>query len=112
MSVSLQINYRDSNHQARLVPIATEQDFEKYWLPLCSKLDLEWISFFQSGLPLAKDNISLVVKELTSLKRFLSTTSNSDLPHDVSIYIVRRTDNLLVELKQIQKTPGLEAYIS
>ena len=116
MSVSLLIEYDNPKKEARLVPIATEQVFEKYWQPACSKLGLQWVPLFQSGLPLRKsdkrNDIPPIVDELTRLKQFLSNKAQRDIPQDVAKQIVSRIDNLLLELHDIREDAEAEGYFS
>lgn len=50
------------------IPVATEDEFENYWLPISEELDLEYIPLFQFGIEIDSDTSNDVLNELQLLK--------------------------------------------
>ena len=65
MSVQLTITWSSSEFEA--LPIATQRVFAKHWLPGAYELDLKWVPLFESGIPLAMDDLPAVMTELQAL---------------------------------------------
>ena len=112
MSVSLLVEYNDPQKEDLLVPIAAEEVFEKYWQPATARLGLQFVPLFQSGLPIKKNDIPLIISELTRLRRDIASRISSTLPQEMREHIVKRIDTLLVELKLLQEDARAEGYIS
>ena len=78
MSVVLLVEYTTGH--TRSVPVATESVFQNSWLPVCKSLNLSWVQLFQSGLPLMKDDLPLVLTELVRFETWVrSNTSDTEL---------------------------------
>ncbi len=68
MSVAMFVGNAISEKEEKFyVPIATEDFFEKYWLPGCKAIKLKWIPIFQTGVDLVKSDSIVVTNELQSL---------------------------------------------
>lgn len=111
MSVSFFAKYPTPENAEHLIPVSTEQIFEEYWQPACSKLGLKWIPLFQTGLPLEVEDISSVIQELKQLKQFFLNPSQFNIPESIKEYVTMRIQNLINELDKIQEKPFVEAYI-
>lgn len=71
MSVSLLVKHVSSTVQS--VPVASQAFFRQYWRPLGKTLGLEWIPLFESGIPLDKSDVGLVLAELARLRGAVDT---------------------------------------
>ncbi|GAB1543817.1 hypothetical protein NUACC21_64930 [Scytonema sp. NUACC21] len=111
MSVSFFAKSSTSENTEHFIPVSTEEIFEEYWQPACSKLGLKWIPLFQTGLPLEVEDISSVIQELKQLKQFFLNPSEFNIPENIKEYVIMRIQNLINELHKIQETPFVEAYI-
>src|SRR5438067_918260 len=109
MSVGLLLEHPNTQQQSRLVPIATEQIFQSYWLPASKILGLQWIRLFQSGLTIEPENRLAILVELELLKQFMISKPQPLLPNGIVTHIVERINLLVAELKILE--PGVEAYI-
>ena len=57
MSVCLMVSNPISKEEDEFyVPIATEQVFQEFWMPIVEMLDLQWVKCFQSGIEVGKEN--------------------------------------------------------
>lgn len=107
MSIALSIQPRGTpTEEARLVPIATQDDFKSYWLPACDSLKLIWIPMFETGLPLRLEDIQDVLAELHKLKTWIEKHSPES-----SAVISSRIDRLISELSSIEGRRDVEAYV-
>jgi len=70
MSVSLLINQHNNTDETRIVPIATESIFSEFWRPAASQLNLQFVPLFQSGLPINKEDLFIIIEELRKLKLY------------------------------------------
>lgn len=108
MSVSLLITEQGDKSE-RIVPIATEEIFIRYWKPLSSALDLQWVPLFQSGFFVDHTDVPLVLAELKKVSYYLSTRHPADMPADVREHIASRVIKLISELEHSQN--AVEVYI-
>ena len=108
MSVSLFIQYCDSDKQSDIIPVATEENFREYWQPICKYLDLKLVPLFQTGLPVIREDTPFIVDELLQIKDFLFSKENSSMSADIAEHIVSRIENLLIGLKQISESPDIK----
>jgi hypothetical protein len=106
MSIALLIEYQDSNKN-ELVPVATEESFKEYWLPAVSRLSLEWIPLFETGVPLAYEDIGDVCRELEMIITWMERSREPDVPAAV----IYRARNLLEKLTILRARPECELYI-
>lgn len=107
MSISLIVKFEVPTQKSRILPIATEAAFQKYWQPGCAALHLQWIPLFQAGFPLKQEDIPLVIGELVQLKTWLSCNETAAVPQDV----VTRIDLLTQSLQELCAEPQAEVYI-
>ena len=57
MSVCLMVSNPISKEEDEFyVPIATEQVFQEFWMPIIEMLDLQWVKCFQGGIEVGKEN--------------------------------------------------------
>ena len=107
MSISLIVEFEVPTQKSRILPIATEAAFQKYWQPGCAALHLQWIPLFQAGFPLKQEDISSVIGELVQLKTWLSRNEGAAVPQDV----VARIDLLVQKLQELCGESQAEVYI-
>ncbi len=111
MSVSLLLEYQDPKRHSRMVPIATEEFFESYWLPASKLLQLTWIPAFQSGFNVEREDIPSILDELKMLRQLMTSDPLPELPEGVVGHLVTRIDLLIAELKTIRDEPVANIYI-
>jgi hypothetical protein len=94
MSVALSIRARGTSNAApRIVPVATQEVFKRYWLPGSEALGLQWVPLFETGIPLGKDDVPVVLREL----RALEARIQGNAPETVAV-IAERLERLIAEL--------------
>jgi hypothetical protein len=71
MSIGLFIGYRDPRKEDRLVSIASDDCFIRYWTPVCQSLHLRWVPRFPEGWRLTTEDIPHIISELERFQRFL-----------------------------------------
>lgn len=111
MSIELLIEYDDPTKQTQSVPIATEDVFTRYWKPTATRLGLQWVPIFQTGLPLDTADIPFVIQDLQNLKEHLADAPDMDIPEDLAEEIKSRTQMLVNKLQEIVTDRGAEGYI-
>lgn len=107
MSIGLLLEYTVPAKESELIPIATEEAFQKYWQPGCTALHLRWIPLFSAGLPLQHEDVAFVLEELEGLKQWLSCHTATGLPQAV----VLRLDHLVQALRKAQGDAQVTMYI-
>lgn len=111
MSVSLLLTYSDLQKQSRMIPIATEDLFETYWLPASKLLQLTWIPAFHTGVKVSQEEIPSILSELEMLKQLMMSDPLPELPKSVMEHFVTQIDLLTTELRAIENEPGVDIYI-
>lgn len=95
MSVCLMVsNPINEDEDEFYVPIASEQVFREFWMPVIQTLDLQWAKCFQSGIEVGKENFRSILKELEEIKIWISKNMNDERGKQ----IIKRLDNLRKEL--------------
>jgi hypothetical protein len=93
MSISLVIsNENIPEEKWENTPIASEENFEKIWLPICEQLQLEYIPLFETGLDIDSGSLEEVMIELNHLKEELIKKKGIN---DTYIKSLERVNNLL-----------------
>jgi len=94
MSVALSIQPRGTAGAApRIVPVATQDVFKRYWLPASEALGLQWVPLFETGIPLAKEDVPDVLQELRALDGWIRQSA----PETAAV-IGARLERLITEL--------------
>ena len=97
MSVALSIQPLGTPGAApRIVPVATQDVFKRYWLPGSEALGLQWVPLFETGIPLAQDDVPDVLREL----RALDDWTRVHAP-DAAAVIGARLERLIAELSGV-----------
>lgn len=107
MSIELAISRDDApgSRESLTVPLATHDVFRRLWLPLSRQLGLQYVPLFETGLPVAIEDVEHIVAELRKLRAEAHAAGgDSDL-------ILPRIDNLLENLDQLGQDPGYKIYI-
>jgi hypothetical protein len=111
MSVVLLLKYPNSGRETRLIPISTEEAFETYWLPTSRVLGLKWLPLFHAGVPVTKEDVPSIQRELEVLRESITSPTPPQLPAEVAARMVGRIDELLFELNAMQSEANVEAFI-
>lgn len=94
MSILLMVRPKGSPKPSSTTPIATEEVFEKEWLPGIVALGSQWLPVFQVGVDLELSDLPVVIAELLELRNwFVVTNSRSG--------VIDRVDLLLSELNSL-----------
>jgi hypothetical protein len=64
MSVGALVKYRQAQPATEYLPLATEDEFHRHWLPLAKAQGLQWIPLFAAGLPVTSADIPAVLDEV------------------------------------------------
>ena len=59
-----------------------------------------------------RQDIPLIIDELTQLKNFISQKNQHNIPQDVAEQVISRIESLLRELADIREDQEAEGYIS
>ena len=95
MSVCLMVSNPISKEEDEFyVPIATEQVFQEFWMPIVEMLDLQWVKCFQSGIEVEKEDFRSILKELEEIKLWIGKNMNNEMGKQM----IKRLDNLSKEL--------------
>ncbi|HVO32375.1 MAG TPA: hypothetical protein VMU17_00575 [Elusimicrobiota bacterium] len=108
MSIGLFIGYRDPWKEDRLVPIASDAIFAKYWRPICSELNLRWVPRFQHGWMLSTQDMPHILEELSQLQRYLTC---GETHAEISHHILARISVLRRELNEVLNNMDADAYV-
>ena len=78
MSVALVVT--DTEGHDSLKPVATESVFNREWLPIAEKNNLQFIKLFSTGLPVQQEDIPYILDEMTinDVKRYALLDWNSN----------------------------------
>ena len=108
MSVALSIQPRGTSGAApRIVPVATQEVFKRYWLPGSESLGLKWVPLFETGIPLAKEEVPDVLREL----RALDDWTRLHAPETAAV-IGARLERLIAELSAlVESLEQVEVFI-
>jgi hypothetical protein len=94
MSVALSIQPRGTSAAApRIVPVATQDVFKSYWVPASETLGLKWVPLFETGIPLAKEEVPDVLQELRALDDWIRRNAP-----ETAALIGARLQRLIAEL--------------
>jgi hypothetical protein len=108
MSVSLFIGYRDARREDRLVPIASEDIFQRHWQPISSELRLRWVPRFYSGWMLSNGDIPHILEELVRLQHHLT---GGPAHAEISAHMLARISVLSRELNEVLRTLDADIFI-
>ncbi len=75
MSVSLIIEEVDGKKLDQLIPIATQETFDKQWLPIVKNENLEWLLLFESGSLFTQEDIPYIIDELNKFSKALANNT-------------------------------------
>lgn len=89
------------------VPVAPFQTFREVWLPACEALGLKWVPMFETGIPIAIEDVPDVLAELRSLKAWLAQPGN----RDAASAIGERVDNLIEGLEEASRNPNAHIFV-
>lgn len=108
MSVALSIQPRGGSAvAARVVPVATQDVFKRYWVPASEGLGLKWVPLFETGIPVGKDDVPDVLVELRALERWIQ----GNAPETVAV-IGARLGGLIAELSGLgEELERVELFI-
>lgn len=73
MSVGTLVTYRRAERKTQYIPLATEEEFHRLWLPLAQGLHLQWIPLFASGVLLTTSDFPAVLEELAQMWEAITT---------------------------------------
>ena len=95
MSVCLMVSNPISKEEdAFYVPIATEQVFQEFWMPIVEMLDLQWVKCFQSGIEVGKEDLRSILKELEEIRLWIG----KNIDNERGGQMIKRSDDLSKEL--------------
>jgi hypothetical protein len=111
MSVAVLISYVDHagpHSSPAYLPVATESVYRSHWLPAAEQLGCMWLPRFQTGAPVALDDLPAVLEELERVRDHFAQLA----PGDAVLEHVRERSRWLVsELARLDAGVILELYI-
>ena len=115
MAISLLVTHPDTGREDELVPVATQDVFNRYWLPAARQLDLKWVPSFQPSLDLEHEELATVLpdllEELGQLRRLMAVEPPSYVPREQARAIAARIDGLSAALERALRDPDAEIDI-
>jgi len=103
MSIALLITEPGDAAASRMVPVATQADFARYWLPTCQDLALRWIPRFETGTSLGPGDVVDVLVELRHLQGTVAP--------DVAAMIGDRLQGLIDELTALVGRDDVDVFV-
>jgi hypothetical protein len=73
MSVGALVTFRQAEPRTEYLPLATESEFHRLWLPLANAHNLQWIPLFASGISLTTQDIPAVIEEFVQIQEAIAT---------------------------------------
>ncbi|MCL2387134.1 MAG: hypothetical protein FWC89_06235 [Defluviitaleaceae bacterium] len=101
------INPKDIAMDSPYIPLATENFFCEYWIPVINELELKWIACFQSGIDITRDDLPFILDELEKIKPWIS----ENYPVEAVVFMVSRIDHLVDALREIICDDGVIVFI-
>ena len=109
MTVGAHVQFKDTDSESLYFPLATESDFALHWVPAAEKRGLRWIPQFQTGVPVAFDDLNSVLDEF----RLLRTDFENRKGAEMSLFAnyVTRIDRILEVLQSLDQSEIEEIFI-
>ncbi|GIK64619.1 MAG: hypothetical protein BroJett018_24130 [Chloroflexota bacterium] len=95
MSVRLSVE-SDTLQDGRItIPVAPQLGFTGDWLVVASKLELEWVPLFETGISISTENVGFIIDELEKMRDFLSANSLIGIMPSVSQHIITTIERMI-----------------
>ncbi|WP_148041815.1 hypothetical protein [Hanamia caeni] len=94
-----------------MIPIATEDFFKTYWLPLAKSLELSWVQMFETGVIIISESLPIVLNELKLMTEFVSGKPSPNIPKWALDHMIDRMNLLVSELNSTKNSNNLSIYI-
>ncbi|GLX69385.1 hypothetical protein [Paenibacillus glycanilyticus] len=108
MSISAFIvDPEDDFERSFMLPVATEDFYKKYWEPAAEELGLQWTVLFQGGTDVEKEDVPIILEEISLLKEWVS----SKMGGDAKEHMQRRLELLEAELPGAFRRGNAVVYI-
>ena len=104
MSIEFSARRRSDPERMYSVSVATHEVFRRYWLPVCAKLELFYVPLFETGLPVAGDDIRDLLNELGMIKSYIASAPKYGV-------IRERVDQLSDALREAGRNGDFDIYI-
>lgn len=98
------INEKEDNFY---IPVSTENFFKLYWKPGCEALNLRWVSLFDVGVDITKDDVSEVISELKQLQIWFE----QNLSNEQTKHLKERIELLISNLPSIFERDDVSLFI-
>lgn len=108
MSVGTLVTYRRAEPKTDYLPLATEEEFYRFWLPLAQELHLQWVPLFADGVPLAACDVPPVLEELARILEAIATGASDP---ETKARMLERARLLIVLLESLDLDDVEEVYI-
>lgn len=96
MSVAVVITYRDDagpDPGRDYLPVATEGVYDKYWLTAAKELGCVWLPLYQTGAPVALEDLPAVLADLEQVRDYFARLPPSD---DQETYMIGARGNAVL----------------
>ncbi|SFD76938.1 hypothetical protein SAMN05216378_1352 [Paenibacillus catalpae] len=101
------IDPEDEFERSFNLPVATEAFYKQYWEPAVEELGLEWAALFQGGTDVEREDVPVILEEISKLKEWVT----SKMSGDAAEHMLRRLNLLETELPGAFKRGGAVVYI-
>ena len=98
MSVGTLVTFHQSEPKTEYLPLATESDFHRCWLPLGKANSLYWFPLFAGGISLTAGDIPAVIEEIVLMQKAIATAS---LASEVKNDMLNRAERLRLLLESL-----------
>ena len=93
MSLSIVIQYKNPDREVFVRPVSFQSVLVQYWWPLARKLQLEYVSMFETLSLSEKEHVLQLIDELDILEAHLNK-SDKDVPQNTRDYMLKRINEL------------------
>ena len=104
MSVALLVTSKTDPEQREIIPVAAQQIFMSKWLTGCAALKLEWVPLFETGIPVDRSKVGVVLDELWRLREWMTQQAGYE-------YETERISRLIDGVEAASKRPDLEIFV-
>ena len=109
MSIAAVITFHNEDTAAAgYLPVATEEVFATYWLPVAARLGLVWMPLFQSGMTVAIDELPSVCAEFEQMRDYFARA-----PDDAAMieHLRERSRSLSTGLARLEPATVRDLFI-
>jgi hypothetical protein len=108
MSIGLLVTYRKGEEKTEYLPLALENDFQRFWLPVAKTHNLDLISQFANGISLTIEEVPAVLEELDEMRAAILPGEHHD---EVKTEMLDRLERLKLRLENLTRENVEDIFI-